>query len=146
MDGSFLELNSDEIVTEVDEFTKEIFKILKIFQTKLKKLNATRHETNAVVAATNKRKASMGMALHGKGDKGLQADVDLPPCVQVLVMVQGRIQEFKVCTICLAFSLSPHYSLLLKSVELHKYLFEAADGQENSIADPAMLNKCSAIG
>lgn len=37
MDGGFLDLNGESMEADVDEFSREIFKTLKFFQTKLKK-------------------------------------------------------------------------------------------------------------
>ena len=37
MDGGFLDLNGESMEADVEEFSREIFKTLKFFQTKLKK-------------------------------------------------------------------------------------------------------------
>ena len=37
MDGGFLDLNGEAMETDVEEFSREIFKTLKFFQTKQKK-------------------------------------------------------------------------------------------------------------
>ena len=44
MDGAFMDLDAESIEGEVDEYWRDLYKIQKIFNNKLKKLNAERDE------------------------------------------------------------------------------------------------------
>jgi hypothetical protein len=44
MDGSFSELNADNVSAELEDYSKDLYKIQKVFLNKLKKMQAQRDE------------------------------------------------------------------------------------------------------
>lgn len=85
MDGSFLELNGETMEIQVDEFYREVFKLLKFFQQK------------QVKAAQEKEKIS-GM----KKQKVTEEDVKRPddPAVILCSGAMTQIKTFKVFKNC----------------------------------------------
>ena len=82
MDGSFLDLNSESIETEVDEFWREIYKITKVFQIQLKKQRAEESS-----------KLPPGKRIVPIEELAFE---DLPPKLRVCNIIQEAIKNFKV--------------------------------------------------
>lgn len=81
MDGSFLDLNGESLEVEVDEFFREIYKMLKFFQQKQKKAEQEREK----LAKAPRRKP-------GEEDPSKQES----PSRLMCSMVMEQIKEFKV--------------------------------------------------
>ena len=100
MDGSFLELNADSCLADVEDYIKEIFKVQKIFLTKLKKMQAHRDEKEEERKRRKNRKAAAGADAAPEGD---QVDLNVPvpmvvppAAVGVCTVVLEQMNQFKV--------------------------------------------------
>lgn len=81
MDGSFQELNGESMEVKVDEFFREIFKMLKLFQ---QKQNKAEQEMEKMAGKTRKRA--------GEDDPNKRES----PTVHLCSTVMEQIKEFKV--------------------------------------------------
>ena len=93
MDGAFLSLDSEAIEAEVDEYYRELYKIQKIFNNKVKKLQAEKEERDR-----EKKKKKRHQETDGDGQKDEEADdeVHIPAALTVCNTVHGQIHDFKV--------------------------------------------------
>lgn len=82
MDGGFLDLNGESMEADVDEFSREIFKTLKFFQTKQKK------------ELQERRKAAKRGSL-GEEEK-LEEQPKENPTITMCTTVMEQIKVFKV--------------------------------------------------
>ncbi|XP_071374585.1 dynein axonemal heavy chain 12 [Centroberyx affinis] len=80
MDGSFLDLNGESMEVEVDEFFREIYKMLKFFQQKQKK---TEQEREKMAGKTRRQP--------GQDDPSKQESLTILMCS----MIMEQIKEFK---------------------------------------------------
>ncbi|XP_029097546.1 dynein heavy chain 12, axonemal isoform X13 [Monodon monoceros] len=80
MDGGFLDLNGESMEAEVDEFSREIFKTLKFFQTKQKK------------ELQEKRKAAKRRSL---GEEKLEEEPKENPTITMCTAVMEQIKVIK---------------------------------------------------
>lgn len=101
LDGNFSDLSSDAIEAESDEYMKEIYKIQKSFNIRLKKLLAERDEKMRERAKKKRRKTEIQELLEGpeaaaavKEDE--EPDIVTPAAITVCTQVQEEIQQFKV--------------------------------------------------
>ena len=93
MDGAFLDLEAEAIEGEVDEYWREIYKIQKTFNVKVKKMQIEIDEIN------RERKKKRRMAEEdGKEGEDIEPDEVLhpPAAVAVCNTVQDNMTEFKV--------------------------------------------------
>ncbi|XP_013387188.1 dynein heavy chain 12, axonemal, partial [Lingula anatina] len=93
MDGAFLDLNSEAIEAEADEYFREIYKIQKVFNNKLKKMLAEKEERDR-----EKKKRRRAQVEGEDGEKKEEEDEDkvVPPAaVKVCSIVQEEMKEFK---------------------------------------------------
>ena len=94
MDGSFLELNSDDIEKGIDEFSREIFKIHKVFKLKEKKILMEKEEQE------RERKKKKRFEEEGEAEKEVEGEeveeLQLPAALNVCVIVQEDLKAFKV--------------------------------------------------
>lgn len=93
MDGAFLDLEAEAIEAEVDEYWREIYKIQKAFNQKLKKMQIEIDEVN------RERKKKRRLAEEdGQATDDIEPDVELhpPAAVGVCNTVQDHMTEFKV--------------------------------------------------
>lgn len=81
MDGGFLDLNGESMETDVDEFSREIFKTLKFFQAKQKK------------ELQEKRKAAKRRSL---GGEKLEEETKENRTITMCSAVMEQIRVFKV--------------------------------------------------
>lgn len=88
MDGGFLDLNGESMEADVDEFSREIFKTLKFFQTKQKK------------ELQEKRKAARKRSLM---DEKPEEEPKENPTIAMCTTVMEQIKVFKVYTFLMAF-------------------------------------------
>lgn len=88
MDGGFLDLNGEAMETDVEEFSREIFKTLKFFQTKQKK------------ELQEKRKAAKRRSLE---EEKLEEEPKENPTITMCTTVMEQIKVFKVGTCLMAF-------------------------------------------
>ena len=100
MDGAFLDLEAEAIEGEVDEYWREIYKIQKVFNVKVKKMQIEIDEIN------RERKKKRRMA-EEDGHEGAEIEPDevlhTPAAVNVCSSVQDNMTEFKVLHLLLAF-------------------------------------------
>ena len=92
MDGSFLDLEAEQIEGEVDEYWRELYKIQKVFNNKLKKMQAERDERER---DRKKRKRHTETTEGGEAD-GPEAEVVPPASLNVCNICQEQMKEFKV--------------------------------------------------
>ena len=92
MDGAFLDLDAESIEAEVDEYWRELYKIQKIFNNKLKKLVAERDERE------RDRKKRARHREEGAEPEPSEPEVAPPASLNVCTIVQDGMSDFKVCT------------------------------------------------
>lgn len=80
MDGAFLELNGESMEAEVDDFSREIYKMSKLFQQKQKKIQQ------------ELKKTSQHRTVEEKKGEEIKANPTLTMCSSVL----EQIKDFKV--------------------------------------------------
>jgi dynein heavy chain len=93
MDGAFLDLEAEVIEGEVDEYWREIYKIQKVFNQKLKKMQIEIDEINR----ERKKKRRLAEDDGTEGDVEPDAKLTPPAAVTVCNAVQDQMTEFKVC-------------------------------------------------
>lgn len=81
MDGGLLDLNGESMEADVDEFSREIFKTLKFFQTKQRK------------ELQEKRKAAKRRSL---GEEKLEEEPKENPAITMCTAVMEQIKVIKV--------------------------------------------------
>ena len=92
MDGSFLDLEAESIEGEVDEYWRELYKIQKIFNNKLKRMQAEREEAER---ERKKRKKYTDDSANPSEDKP-EPEVVPPQAAAICNTVQEQMKEFKV--------------------------------------------------
>lgn len=95
MDGMFLDLNSEAIEGEVDEYTRELYKIQKVFNAKVKKLQIEKDERD------RERKKKKRLA-DEDGESAVEEDDDelkIPEAVGICNSVMDSMHAFKVSEI-----------------------------------------------
>ena len=90
----FLELDSEAIEAEVDEYTRELYKIQKIFNSKVKKLQIEKEERDREKKRKRRMAEEDGETVQEEEDDDLQ----IPQAVNVCNTVMENMREFKVCT------------------------------------------------
>ena len=93
MDGMFLELDSEAIEAEVDEYTRDLYKIQKIFNQKVKKLQIEKEERDREKKRKRRMAEEDGETLQEEEEDELQ----IPQAVNVCNTVMENMREFKVC-------------------------------------------------
>ncbi|ELU12017.1 hypothetical protein CAPTEDRAFT_196412 [Capitella teleta] len=91
MDGAFLDLEAEAIESEVDEYWHELYKIQKVFNNKLKKLNAEREERE------RERKKKLRHTDNPEELAKLKEEPEVTPPASLTVcnMVQENMKEFR---------------------------------------------------
>ena len=92
MDGAFLDLEAEAIEGEVDEYWREIYKIQKVFNQKVKKMQMEIDEINR----ERKKKRRLAEEDGGAGEVEPDEVLHLPAAVQVCTTVQDSMTDFKV--------------------------------------------------
>lgn len=92
MDGAFLDLEAEAIEGEVDEYWHELYKIQKVFNNKLKKLNAEREERE------RERKKKLRHTDNPEELAKLKEEPEVvpPAALGVCNTVQENMKEFRV--------------------------------------------------
>ena len=95
MDGAFLEQNAESIEGEVDDYYRELFKIQKVFNQRVKKMQLEREELER---EKKKKKRHMDDDGAGEGEKEEEEDdpLKIPEAVNIINSVMDGIKEFKV--------------------------------------------------
>ena len=96
MDGAFLDLDAEAIEGEVDEYWRELYKIQKLFNNKLKKLQAEREERER---DRKKRKRHTDDGSEAAKEEP-EPEVTPPASLGVCNSVQDHMKDFKVSRIC----------------------------------------------
>lgn len=91
MDGSFLDLNGESMQVEVEEFSREIYKILKFFQQKQKK---TEQEREKVAEKTKESQ---------RGPREDDPSKRENPTILMCSRVMEQVKEFKVLHVATLF-------------------------------------------
>ena len=91
MDGAFLDLNAESIEAEVDEYWRELYKIQKLFNNKLKKLVAERDERER-----DRKKRKRHTDDGGEEKEPEEPEVTPPASLGVCNTVQENMKEFRV--------------------------------------------------
>lgn len=108
----FLELNSEAIEAEVDEYTRELYKIQKVFAAKVKKMQIEWDERDRERKKKRRMAEEDGEAVHEEEAEELQ----IPQAVGVCNTVMETMQEFKVSGKSSEISLSPQAAGVLNKV------------------------------
>ena len=96
MDGSFVDLEAETIEGEVDEYWRELYKIQKLFNNKMKRLQAEREERER----DRKKRKKYTEGEEGGGDKP-EPEVTPPAALGVCNVVQDNMRDFKVTSLIL---------------------------------------------
>ena len=88
----FLELNSEAIEAEVDEYTRELYKIQKVFNNKVKKLQIEKEERDRERKRKRRMAEEDGEALPEEEEDTMQ----IPQAVNVCNTVMDNMRDFKV--------------------------------------------------
>lgn len=110
----FLDLNSDTIAVELDDFWKELYKIQKIFANKWKKVQAQKEENDLI---KKKRRQKMDSD-EAATDTTVEPELVPPAALAISNTIQTNMEEFKVrsptcnAIILLAFQISPMLHLV----------------------------------
>lgn len=95
MDGAFLDLDAETVEGEVDEYNRDMYKVQKVFNTKVKKLQMEVEERNRDKKKRRRQKEESGEDVD-KEDEDEQ--LHLPAAVTVCTTVQDQMRDFKVVT------------------------------------------------
>ena len=93
MDGSFEDLDAEAIEAEVEEYWREIYKIQKVFNVKLKKLQAEREERER---ERKKKKRHTEDSEENKEEDKEEPEVTPPAALTICNTVQDQMKDFKV--------------------------------------------------
>lgn len=100
MDGNFGDLNSDILETESDEYMKEVYKIQKSFNSKLKKMMMEQEDRLREKAKKKRRKTELMELLEGPDTTAPKEEEEpelvAPAAISVCTQVMQEIQSFKV--------------------------------------------------
>ena len=102
MDGAFLDLEAEQIESEVDEYWRELYKIQKVFNSKLKRMQAERDERERERKKRQKRHTE-----EGGEQEGPEPEVAPPASLNVCNICQEQMKEFKVRMIWFGFWMDP---------------------------------------
>jgi len=94
MDGAFLDLDAEQVDGEVDEFSREIYKIQKVFNSKLKKMQMEVDEIN------REKKKKRRMTEDDDGDvnpEDQDVKLQVPQGFNICNTVMDNTKDFKVC-------------------------------------------------
>lgn len=117
MDGSFTDLNPDFIASEVDDYSKELYKLMKVFINRHKKQLAQQDERDRERKRSIRRRSTATAPAGSRGSTGRASAPDpaVPPpavprvtppaAISVCEKVITQLSDFKV-----------HFSLLLFTV------------------------------
>lgn len=94
MDGAFLDLDAEQVDGEVDDFSREIYKIQKVFNTKLKKMQMEVDEINR----EKKKKRRMTEDDDGEiNPEDQDIKLQVPQGFNICSTVMDNTKDFKVC-------------------------------------------------
>ncbi len=91
MDGSFLDLEAETIEAEVDEYWREIYKIQKVFNNKLKRMQGDHDERER----DRKKRKKFNADEVASEDKKPEPEVTPPAALTVCNVVQEQMRDFK---------------------------------------------------
>lgn len=93
MDGAFLELDAENVEAEVDEYTRDLYKIQKVFNSKIKKMQMEIDERNREKKKKRRHAEESGDAAPEDEDDALH----IPQGANICSTVQDQMRDFKVC-------------------------------------------------
>ena len=100
MDGAFLDLESESIEAEVDEYWRELYKIQKVFNNKVKKMQAEKEERDRERKKRRRAQAMEEAGEDGEPKKEAKEEEDeklhVPAALSVTNGVQEQIKEYRV--------------------------------------------------
>jgi len=98
MDGVFSDLNPDVLAVEVDDYTKEVYKLMKVFVTRYKKHQVQRDERERERKQNFKRRSTV----HDARDPILlslqktEEEIAPPAAISVCERIIVQLNDFKV--------------------------------------------------
>ena len=95
LDGAFLDLEAPVIEGEVDDYYRELYKIQKIFNLKMKKLVAEREERER-----DRKKRRKHHAPEDAPPEEPEPEVIAPSALTVCNSIHEHMREFKVGVVC----------------------------------------------
>jgi len=118
MDGTFSDLNPDAMANEVDDYSKEVHKLMRLFATRFKKQMAKRDDREHERRKSYRRK-SRSHSIEDPTVAALQqpeAEVEPPPAIHICERVIAQLNEFKV-----------HFTLMVVFIRLFNQLTALVD-------------------
>ncbi|GFS01674.1 dynein heavy chain 7, axonemal [Elysia marginata] len=94
MDGAFLEQNAEAIDGEVDEYYRELFKIQKIFNQKVKKMQVEQEEKERERKKKRRLAEEDGKSPPPESDE--EDAMKIPEAVNIINSTMDGIKDFKV--------------------------------------------------
>lgn len=94
MDGAFLEQNAEAIDAEVDEYYRELFKIQKVFNQKVKKMQMEREEIEREKKKKRRLMEEDGVEIPTESED--EDALKIPEAVNIINSTMDSIKEFKV--------------------------------------------------
>lgn len=93
MDGAFMDLDAEHVEAEVDEYTRDIYKVQKVFNSRLKKLQLEVDDRNRERKKRRRHAEENGQEVAPED----QDEVLVPPQgMEICTKVQDSMREFKV--------------------------------------------------
>ncbi|CAH1783738.1 unnamed protein product, partial [Owenia fusiformis] len=95
MDGAFLDLDAEQVEGELDEYWRDVYKVQKVFNNKLKKLLLEQEERER--ERKKKKRLQEGDEKEGeeKKDEDKEPEIPTPAALTVCNMVQENMKVFK---------------------------------------------------
>ena len=107
MDGAFLDLEAEAIEAEVDEYWRELYKVQKVFNNKLKKLQMEKEERDR--EKKKKRRAQTETEEGEEKKEEVEDEVKMPEALKVTNNVQDQIKDFKVSRHTCVFTIHGYF-------------------------------------
>lgn len=93
MDGAFMDLDAEQVEAEVDEYTRDIYKVQKVFNSRLKKIQLEVDDRNRERKKRRRHAEENGQEVAPED----QDEVLVPPQgMEICTKVQDSMRDFKV--------------------------------------------------
>ncbi|XP_030623788.1 dynein heavy chain 12, axonemal [Chanos chanos] len=120
MDGSFVDLNGESMEAQVDDFYREIYKMLKFFQQKQKKADQEREKTVAVKKRPGEeddgKEENSGILICSKVIEQVKEFKEHVPLVSILCTPGIRTRHWKQMSEIVGYDLTPDSGTTLRKV------------------------------
>ncbi|XP_053325574.1 dynein axonemal heavy chain 12 [Spea bombifrons] len=121
MDGAFLDLNGESMEAEVDEFFREVYKMMKLFQQKQKKAEeeekkSTRHRTLTEEAVEEEKKENSTVQMCSVVMEQIKTFKEYIPLVSILCNPGIRPRHWSQISQIVSYDMTPNSGTTLRKV------------------------------